>query len=61
MSPTQIDILETIPPPALIRNRLAELARESFLLRALLKVSERKQLAHTVRGSALGTEVRRAD
>jgi hypothetical protein len=39
----QLPILDKIPPPADIRQRLVQLTREQALLRSLLRVSERKQ------------------
>jgi hypothetical protein len=39
----KLPLLSQIPPPDAIRDRLAELARERALLRALLKVSRRKE------------------
>jgi hypothetical protein len=38
-------LLEVIPEPGVIRNRLAQLVRERVLLRGLLKLSEQKQEA----------------
>jgi hypothetical protein len=43
MSQTADNLLEAIPPPPVIRRRLAQLMREQDLLRSLLRVSERKQ------------------
>ena len=36
-------LIDAIPEPGLIRQRLAHLMREQDLLRALLRVAERKQ------------------
>lgn len=35
--------LSSIPPPAVVRDRLADALRETRLLRALLKLSERAE------------------
>jgi hypothetical protein len=43
MSQTADNLLESIPPPPVIRKRLAQLMREQDMLRSLLRVSERKE------------------
>jgi hypothetical protein len=40
--PTE-SLIGTIPEPAVIRSRMVDLMREQDLLRAMLKVAERKQ------------------
>jgi hypothetical protein len=43
MSTTADPLLDKIPPPRIIRSRLAALMPEQDLLRSLLRVSERKE------------------
>jgi hypothetical protein len=38
-----VPLLESIPPPTIIRARMAELMREQELLRSLLRTSEHKE------------------
>lgn len=38
-------LLQAIPDPAAVRNRLAQIACERALLRALLRLSQRKEQA----------------
>jgi hypothetical protein len=45
VSLNQLPILDKIPEPDVIRERLAQLVRERSLLRRLLKVSQEKQAA----------------
>jgi hypothetical protein len=40
-----LPVIESIPDPEAIRNRLAQIAREQLLLRGLLKVAQRKREA----------------
>jgi hypothetical protein len=50
-------LIETIPAPDAVRDRLAQLALERALLKALLRLSQRKEQVHK-RGLAEQREVR---
>jgi hypothetical protein len=45
LSVTESSPVETIPDPDTVRSRLAQLASERALLRALLRLSKRKEQA----------------